>query len=104
MELVIFAFHLCLYFNICFFTHVFSVLWIHEILVRIRIHTSVRMRIRILLFSLVIFKMSTKNYFFLFFFCLLRFEGKLHHFLKIKSRKEFTKQFLGINVFLTIFA
>jgi hypothetical protein len=35
-------------------------------------------------------------------FCLLLFEGHLHHFLKIKSQKS--HKIVGIRVFLTIFA
>jgi hypothetical protein len=38
------------------------------------------------------------------FFCLLLFEGTFTSFSKIKSQKEVTKQAVGINVFLTIFA
>jgi hypothetical protein len=35
---------------------------------------------------------ANKKLFFLKFFCLLLFEGVLHHFSKIKSPKEVTKQ------------
>jgi hypothetical protein len=45
----------------------------------------------LLLFSLT-FKMPTKNYLFKQFFCLLLLKVHLHHFSKIKSPKEVTKQ------------
>jgi len=66
---------------------------IHDILVRIRI------RIRILLFSSVTFKMSPKNNCFTSFFAFYFLKYILHPSSKIKSHKEVAKQ-----VFLTIFA
>ncbi len=56
---------------------------------------SVRIRIRILLFSSVTFKTSTKNFVsltFLLFGLLFFLKVLLHHFPKIKSHKEVTKQ------------
>jgi hypothetical protein len=50
-----------------------------------------RMRIRILLFSSLTFKTPTQNNFFLSAYYLF-FEGNLHHFSKIKSQKEVSKQ------------
>jgi hypothetical protein len=57
-----------------------------------RIHASDQW-IRILLFSSMTFKMSTKtNLFVQKFFCLLLFEGAFTSSSKIKSQKEVTKQ------------
>jgi hypothetical protein len=47
-------------------------------------------RIRILLFSCLTFKTPTKNYFYIWVFCLLLLKVNLHHFSKIKSHKEVT--------------
>jgi hypothetical protein len=47
-----------------------------------------RIRIRILVFSTVTFKLTKKNYVFAYYFLKLL----LHHFSKIKSHKEVTKQ------------
>jgi hypothetical protein len=58
-----------------------TVLRIHDILVRIRI----------LLFLSLTFKTPTQNNFFLSAYYLF-FEGNLHHFSKIKSQKEVSKQ------------
>ncbi len=54
----------------------------------------IRLRIRILLFSLVTFKVATKIIFFSKFYCLLPYFLKLHlhNFSKIKSHKKATKQ------------
>jgi hypothetical protein len=49
---------------------------------------------RILLFSSVIFKTSTKNSLFAYSFLMVH----LHNFPKIKRHKDVTKQYLGINV------
>ncbi len=77
-----------------------SVLWIYDILVRIRICGSVPM---ILLFSSVAFKMSTKLIFFLIFFpYYLLFLKPLHQSLKKKSHKEVKKQYKS-RVFLLFF-
>ncbi len=51
-------------------------------------------RIWILLFTSVAFKMSTKKYF-SWFFCLFRFEGHSHHSSKIKRHKEVTKHYIN---------
>ncbi len=64
-------------------------LWI-RIRIRIRIR-RIRKRIRILLFWSLSFKTPTKD-FKKKIFCLLLFEVHLHHFSKIKSPKEVTKQ------------
>ncbi len=57
-----------------------------------RIRIQIRMRIRILLFSLLTFKKPTKTNCFKKFFCMLLFEGTVpvhfRHFSKIKSQKE----------------
>ncbi len=59
-------------------------------------------RIRILLLT---FKTPTQNYFLKESFSAYYFlKVHSHHFPKIKSQKEVTKQYLGIKVFLTIFA
>ncbi len=60
-------------------------------------------RIRILLFSSVTFKTSTKNYFFPSIFCFLLFEGTFTSFFKDKKSQRSHKT-VGINFFLTIFA
>ncbi len=82
----------------CKFKHLLAVLRIHEILVtiRIRIRGSIPLTNesgfgsgsggRILLFSSLTFKMSTKYYFYYF------LKVHLHDFSKIKSHKEVTKQ------------
>ncbi len=56
-------------------------------------------RIWILLFTSVAFKMSTKK-FFSWFFCLFLFEGHSHHSSKIKRHKEVTKQYINQGFFL----
>jgi len=53
-------------------------------------------------FSSLIFKMSTRNYFFPSFFCILLFEATFTSFFKEKSQKSHKK--VGIKVFLSIFA
>ncbi len=60
----------------------------------IRIRIRILIWIRILLFSSVIFKTPTKNYFFKKVFLLKTFEGTVHvhYFSKVKSQKEVTKQ------------
>jgi hypothetical protein len=72
-----------------------AVLRIRYILVRIRIRTSDQ-RIRILvIISSVTFKMTTKFFFFFLSFLLITFQFlklHLHHFSKIKSHKEITKE------------
>jgi hypothetical protein len=50
--------------------------------------------------DLVIFDSDLQDGFFAYYFLKVH----LHHFSKIKSHKEVTKQYLDINVFLTIFA
>ncbi len=50
-----------------------------------------------LLFSSATFKTATKKNFFLLSFFLLLSEGAFHHFSKIKSQKEVTKQYVGRN-------
>jgi hypothetical protein len=55
-----------------------------------RIRTSAqKIRLRILLFSSVTFKIATKNYLFFAYYFLKLY---LHHFSKIKSHKKVTKQ------------
>jgi hypothetical protein len=65
-----------------------AVMGILEILVRFRI------RLRILLFLSMTFRIATKNLVFSKLFCLLLFEATItvYHFAMIKSRKEVTKQ------------
>jgi hypothetical protein len=68
-----------------------------DILIWIRIwilgSISLTVRIRILLFLSLNFKMPTKNLYLLkSFLCLLLFEGTWTAFSKIKSQKEVTKQ------------
>jgi hypothetical protein len=65
------------------------VLWIRDILVGIRISDQ---WIRILPFSSLTFKTPTKKHFFLSFSPYYSLKVHLHHFNKIKSRKEVTKQ------------
>ncbi len=58
--------------------------------------------IRILLFSLLTFKMPTKNYFWLnIFYAYYCLKVQLHNFPKIKVKKS--HKIVGIKVFLTIF-
>ncbi len=59
-------------------------LWLSDYRIRIQI----RLRLRILLFSSVTFKTTTKNFFVVFYFLKLH----LNHFSKIKSHNEVTKQ------------
>ncbi len=63
----------------------------------------IRLRLQILLFSFLIFKKPTKNYFFLSFSAYYFLKVHLHHFSEIKSNKKSHKA-VGIKVFLTIFA
>ncbi len=61
--------------------------------IRSRLRFGLRIRLRILLLSSVIFKMATKNcFFFLRFFTYYFLSLHLNHFSKIKSHKEVTKQ------------
>jgi hypothetical protein len=64
----------------------------------------IRIRLRILIFSSLTFKTPPKNNFFLSFYAYYFRKVRLHHFSHIKSNKEVTKHYLGINVFLTFFA
>ncbi len=59
----------------------------------------IRIRIWILLFSSLTFKMPTKNNFFAYYFLKVH----LHHFFKDKKSKR-SRKAVGIKVFLTIFA
>ncbi len=68
-----------------------AVLWIRDILSQIRIHTT---DLRIMLFSVVTFKMPTKNNFFTVFnYYFLNVH--LQYSSKIKSHKDVTKQLFG---------
>ncbi len=67
---------------------VFPVFWIRDILVRIRIR--IRIVLRILLFASMTFKTATNFSKKFFGFCFLKLH--LHHFPKIKSHEQVTKQ------------
>jgi hypothetical protein len=60
-------------------------------------------KFRILLFSSVTFKTSTKNDFFSEYFCFLLFEGTFTSFLKDKKKSSRSHK-AGIKAFPTIFA